>query len=130
MVYQTSVLATLLRAEVALPLNSRCGRSASSSMGPAVPNVDFLGLAPPDVESVTYCVEASNMDCFDTLLGERWDIMETDSCTRFVTSLKIAVSPVPVYSLKVVVTYSRYDGHLRKANYRKQLADHLGPDSI
>ena len=44
MVDRTSVLATLLRAEVALPLNSRCGRSASSSMGPAVPNVDFLTL--------------------------------------------------------------------------------------
>ena len=126
--YRISVLSTLIRGEVNTALRLRTGSISSVSLGPSVPDVDFelLGLNPPEVEASVFSYQRKNLSQLDELLGERWDVSDSDNQVRFVTQLKITVVPMPTFSLKVSVASARFDGKLRpKLAYRKQIQEHL-----
>ena len=125
--YRRAVLATQLRAEVGAALTSRIGKSGGTSLGPAIPDLDFglLGLNPPDQDQRLICMKAQNMAEMDTLLGDRWDVREDDGVVRFVTTLRLSVTALPVFGIRAAVTSGRFDGRLKKNGYRKQLAEYL-----
>ena len=128
MLYRTAVLATQLCVEVGAVLSSRIGRSGGTSLGQAIPDVDFelLGLNPPDQDQWLICMKAQNMAEMDSLLSDRWDVREEDEgVVRFVTALRLSVTALPVFIIRAAVTSGRFDGHLKKSGYRKQLAEYL-----